>query len=157
MMNSVQLIGNVGADPQYRQFPSGKRVGRFSIALNNYSGKKTDPTWVNCELWDAAVERLQKCSVKSGTRLAVSGSLAQSSYDRTVGNTTIKERKLYVKVASFQVLSSKGEVLASESADPDPAADLHGPVNTYCDETEMIVAETSTVIPIRKTAPSLRD
>jgi|SRR5579883_3664333 len=120
MMNSVNLIGNLGADPEIRAFQSGKRVARFSLAVNSYA-KDQGPIWITCELWDAAVERLTKCSVKGGTRIAVTGSLGMNSYTRTVGTTQIAERKIFVKVSSFQVLSAKGEVvetIPSESEEP---------------------------------------
>lgn len=120
MMNSVNLIGNLGNHPEIKTFQSGKKVARFSLAVNSY-GKDRPPVWVTCELWDAAVERLQKCSVRSGTRMAVTGSLGLNEYDRTIGTTVIHEKKLFVKVSTFQVLSAKGEVLTA--AEPSGADD----------------------------------
>jgi len=58
-------------------------------------------------LWDAAVDRLSKCSVKTGTRIAVTGSLGMNEYLRAIGEAQVKQRKIYVKVATFQVLSAK--------------------------------------------------
>ncbi len=107
-MNSINLIGNCGGFPEIKTFASGKRVARVSLAINTY-GKDREPIWVNCELWDAAVERLTKCSVKKGTKLAVTGSIAMNEYTRTVGTASFKERKLYVKVSTFQVLSAKDQ------------------------------------------------
>ena len=110
MMNSVNLIGNLGADPEIRAFQSGKRVARFSLAVNSYA-KDQGPIWITCELWDAAVERLTKCSVKGGTRIVVTGRLGMNAYARTVGATEIAERKIFVKVSGFEVLFAKGEVV----------------------------------------------
>jgi single-strand DNA-binding protein len=123
MMNSVNLTGNLGNNPEIKSFQSGKKVARFSLAVNSY-GKDRPPVWITCELWDAAVERLQKCSVRTGTRMAVTGSLGLNEYDRTIGKTVIHEKKLYVKVSTFQVLSAKGEVLTEveEPADEDSAS-----------------------------------
>ena len=41
MMSSVNLIGNLGANPEIKTFQSGKRVARFPLAMNRY-GKDKD-------------------------------------------------------------------------------------------------------------------
>ena len=53
------------------------------------------------------MDRLTKCSVKKGTRMGITGSLGMSEYLRATGESQIKQRKAYVKVSSFQVLSAK--------------------------------------------------
>jgi single-strand DNA-binding protein len=125
MLNSVNVIGNVGGHPEYKSFPSGKKVARFSLALNNYA-KKDQPVWITCELWDERADRLQKCSVKTGTKIAVSGSLAMDEYTQTLGETQRKVRKLYVKVATFQVLSGKPEA-EEEATDMDEVVEEEKP------------------------------
>ena len=112
-MNSVSLIGNLGQAPEYKRFQSGKRVARFSIALNG-RGKDQPPTWVPCELWDDTVDRLEKCNVKSGTKIGVTGNLAQNTYTRGQGSQETTIKKLYLKVFSFDVLSPRIDDVAGE-------------------------------------------
>ena len=39
-LNRVQLIGNLGKDPESKFTPTGKKVAHFSIAVNNrWKGK----------------------------------------------------------------------------------------------------------------------
>jgi single-strand DNA-binding protein len=109
-MNQVNIIGNIGSEPEVRSFSSGKKVMRFSLAVNGYTkdGKERPTTWIPCETWDDTVERFIKCSEKgklSGRKVQITGSLALNEYERKVGETAIKERKLYVKVHQFALLS----------------------------------------------------
>jgi single-strand DNA-binding protein len=113
-MNQVNIIGNIGTEPEVRSFNSGKKVMRFSLAVNGYSkdGKARPTTWIPCETWDETAERFSKCAEKgklSGRKVQITGSLALNEYDRTVGDTSIKERKLYVKVHQFTLLSRSQE------------------------------------------------
>jgi single-strand DNA-binding protein len=121
-MNQVNLIGNIGSEPEIKAFQSGKKVARFSVAINGYSkdkDKKPAATWVPCEMWDAAVERLSKCKEKAkltGRKIQITGSLALNVYSTTVGNEQKTMKKLYVKVHTFELLGGlKNEEPAEET------------------------------------------
>ena len=108
-LNKVQLIGNLGADPEIRTIPSGSRVATFSIATSrswtNQSGQKQEKTeWHRCEVWNAKrdgtglVEVIEKY-VKKGDRVYVEGSIEYRSYEdkkdgATKYITEIKVREL---------------------------------------------------------------
>lgn len=114
-MNQVHLIGNIGTEPEIKTFASGKRVARFSFAINSYAKtkEKRQTTWIPVEMWDAAVERLLKCMEKAalkGRKVQVTGLLALNEYVKTVGETSLQQRKLYVKVLSFQLLGGLDQV-----------------------------------------------
>lgn len=114
-MNQVHLIGNIGTEPEIKTFASGKRVARFSIAINSYAKTKEKrlTTWIPVEMWDAAVERLLKCKEKAalkGCKVQVTGLLALNEYVKTIGETSLQQRKLYVKVLSFQLLGGLEQV-----------------------------------------------
>ena len=56
LRNKVQLIGNVGNDPETTVLESGKKVTRFSLATNenyrNDKGEKVQTTdWHNLVAW----------------------------------------------------------------------------------------------------------
>ena len=120
-MNTVHVIGNIGSEPEVKAFQSQKRVARFSVAVN--SGKKDQPTWIPCEMWDQAVERLQKCQAKAkltGRKIQITGALALNEYTKTQGDQQIPIKKLYVKVHSFELFGMKPEATDPvETAEPE--------------------------------------
>ena len=105
-MNQINLIGNIGAEPEVRVFSSGKhKVARFSVAVNSYSKDKDrkQTMWVSCDCWDVVADRLLKCletSKLTGRKIQVSGSLACDVYEKN-GSTV---RKHYIKVQTFELL-----------------------------------------------------
>ena len=55
-LNKVQLIGNLGIDPETRVTPEGKKVTKFRMAVNrifkNREGESIEDTqWFNIEAW----------------------------------------------------------------------------------------------------------
>jgi single-strand DNA-binding protein len=55
-LNRIQLIGNLGKDPELRSLPSGTSVCSFSLAVNrrwkNGDGESRETTdWFNIETW----------------------------------------------------------------------------------------------------------
>ena len=110
-MNQVNIIGNIGGEPEVKSFQSGKKVARFSVAINSYSKDRNNrpaPTWIPCEMWDGAVERLLKCREKArltGRKIQITGSLALNVYSSVVGTEQRTMKKLYVKVHTFELLS----------------------------------------------------
>ena len=122
-MNQVNIIGNIGQEPEVRSFASGKKVMRFSIAINGYSkdGSKRPTTWIPCETWDDTVVRFLKCAEKgklSGRKIQVTGTLAVSEYPRQIGNVEFMQRKLYVKVHHFALLSKLSDEQEPAAAEP---------------------------------------
>lgn len=77
-LNKVQLIGNVGKNPEARYTPSGKMVSSFSLAVNSSwtsNGEKKQATdWFNIEVWGKLAEVIQE-HVSKGSSLYVEGRL----------------------------------------------------------------------------------
>ncbi len=85
MKNRVQLIGNVGNDPEIKNLDGGKKVAHLSIATNdsyrNDKGEKIDQTeWHRVVAWGKTAEIIEKFVTK-GTQLALDGKLTNRSYD----------------------------------------------------------------------------
>ena len=89
LKNKVQLIGNLGADPEIKVFDSGKKKVRLALATSdnykNANGEKvTDTQWHTLILWgkqaDVAERYLQK-----GSELAVEGRLTYRTYEDKQG------------------------------------------------------------------------
>lgn len=65
LRNKVQLIGNVGNEPEITNLESGKKVAKFSIATNeSYKDSKgekvTNTQWHNIVAWGKIAEIVEK-------------------------------------------------------------------------------------------------
>lgn len=83
-INTVQLMGNITADPEVRYTQSGTAVASVSIATNHSykSGEewKTDVEFHNLVLWGRLAEHAQTRFMK-GTRVLVNGRLTTRSWE----------------------------------------------------------------------------
>ncbi|MBC8769676.1 single-stranded DNA-binding protein [Arenibacter sp. BSSL-BM3] len=82
--NNVQLIGNVGQDPNITNLENGKKVARFSLATNAYfkdsNGERQKETnWHNIVAWGKSAEIIEKFAAK-GKEIAVTGKLKSRTY-----------------------------------------------------------------------------
>ncbi|MEP1490458.1 MAG: single-stranded DNA-binding protein [Algibacter sp.] len=85
LRNKVQLIGNLGNDPEIINLESGKTLAKFNIATNesytNNKGEKiTDTQWHNIVAWGKTAQIIEKYVTK-GKEVAIEGKLTSRSYD----------------------------------------------------------------------------
>ncbi len=90
LRNKVQLIGNLGNDPEIVTLESGKKLAKFSIATNetykNQQGERvTDTQWHNVVAWGKTADIIETYVTK-GKEVAVEGKLTHRSYDDKEGN-----------------------------------------------------------------------
>lgn len=90
MKNRVQLIGNVGNDPEIKNFDGGKKLASLTIATNesykNDKGEKVEQTeWHKITAWGRTAEIIEKYVTK-GKEIAIEGKLTHRSYDDKDGN-----------------------------------------------------------------------
>ena len=83
--NKVQLIGNVGREPEIVNLESGKKLAKFSVATNenykNGNGERiTDTQWHNIVAWGKTAELIEKY-VNKGKEVGVEGKLTSRSWD----------------------------------------------------------------------------
>ena len=88
--NKVQLIGNVGREPEIVNLESGKKLAKFSVATNesykNGNGARiTDTQWHNIVAWGKTAELVEKY-VNKGNEVGVEGKLTNRSWDDKDGN-----------------------------------------------------------------------
>jgi len=81
--NRVQLTGNLGKDPEVKQFDNSKRAS-FSIATKeeytNRSGEKvSDTQWHFVVGWGKVAEQIES-ELKKGSFVTIEGRLANRSY-----------------------------------------------------------------------------
>lgn len=89
LRNKVQLIGNLGNDPEVITLESGKTLAKFSIATNesykNSKGERvTDTQWHNVVAWGKTAELVKQYLTK-GKEVAVEGKLTNRSYETKEG------------------------------------------------------------------------
>ena len=97
LRNSVQLIGNLGMDPEVKKLDSGKTVAKFSLATSetykNAEGKKiTETQWHNLVAWGNLATIAEKYLHK-GSEIAVEGRLTHRAYEDKEGN-----KKYYTEI-----------------------------------------------------------
>ena len=85
LKNRVQLIGNLGMNPEIKELDSGKKLAKFSIATNesykNAKGEKIEDTqWHNLVAWGKTAEIIEKY-LQKGSEVAIEGKLTNRSYD----------------------------------------------------------------------------
>ena len=78
-LNRMQIIGNLGADPELRYTPSGKAVTNLRVAVNDNrkgpDGEWIEETlWIRVEVWDQAAERLAE-QLRKGNKVYAEGQL----------------------------------------------------------------------------------
>ena len=65
-LNKVQIIGNLGKDPEIRQTQSGDKIASFSVACGEkWKDKSTGETkekteWINCSAFGKLAEIIEK-------------------------------------------------------------------------------------------------
>lgn len=85
LKNRVQLIGNVGNDPEIKNLDGGKKLASLSIATNesytNDKGERVEQTeWHRVTAWGKTAEIIEKYVTK-GKEVAIEGKLSHRSYD----------------------------------------------------------------------------
>ena len=90
MVNKVQLLGNIGKDPEVRETKSGKVVNLVLATSERYtdkSGQKQENTeWHNLVVFGKLADVVTKY-VKKGDKLYVEGSITTRKWEDKEGNT----------------------------------------------------------------------
>lgn len=99
-LNSVQLIGRLGRDPELRVTAGGTGVCEFSVATNRIAGRNANgereyaTEWINVQVWEKLAD-VCNTYLRKGRRVMVSGSLRTDSWeDRDSGQ---RRYKTYVR------------------------------------------------------------
>ncbi len=108
-LNRVQLLGNLGSDPELRFTQGGQAVLNMRIAttetyFDRDRQKKERTDWHSCVVWGARAEALGKILSK-GSRIFVEGSIRNSSYEGRDGQ---KRYKSEVSAKNIILLGGRG-------------------------------------------------
>ena len=116
-LNKVQLIGNVGKDPEVRSTNNGGKVADFSLATSRSwndtagGGKQEKTEWHKCIAWNAkggggqGLADIVERYVKKGDKLFVEGSIEYRTWQDQQGQTRYTTE---IRVRELILLSPKG-------------------------------------------------
>jgi len=91
MLNRVQVIGNLGADPEIRA-AGGTNVANLNVAVtekwkDKNSGEARERTeWVRCTLWGGLSDVIERLGVRKGDRVYVEGKMETRKWQDKEGN-----------------------------------------------------------------------
>ncbi len=78
-------MGNLGKDPEVREFEGGKRRARFSLATTEQfsfgnGNSKEDTQWHQVTAWGKSADEVMQM-LKKGSRISLDGRLVHGSYE----------------------------------------------------------------------------
>ncbi len=106
LRNKVNLIGNLGTNPEVKLLEGGNKLAKVTIATNesfkNNKGEKvTETQWHNLVAWGKNADVLEKYT-KAGSKVVIEGKLMNRHYtDKTGQKRYITE----VEVSEVMILS----------------------------------------------------
>lgn len=111
-VNKVILMGNVGKDPEYKDFDNGGSVAQFTLATTDRAFKTENGTevperteWHNIVLQNG-LANIAKEYVKKGNKLYIEGKIRTRSYE---DNNGVKRYVTEVYGYNMEMLSPKKE------------------------------------------------
>lgn len=115
-MNKIILIGNLTRDPELTETAQGKKLCKFTIAVDRaFDKEKTD--FFSCSAWEQKAEVIAKY-VRKGNKLCVVGRLEINETEKD----GVKTRHHNIIVEEFEFLTPKSE---TDRTSPEPSiADL---------------------------------
>lgn len=97
-MNSIVLTGRLTRDPELKLLDNGNLCS-FTLAVDT----NNETLFVNCSAFGRIAD-LMGNTLKKGSLIAISGKLAQRTYEKDTGEKVIA---FYVKVSEFDYLEKK--------------------------------------------------
>lgn len=114
-LNKVTLIGNLGADPEFRSTGEGKELATFSIATSESwkdraTGEKKEKTeWHRIVVFNENLVNIVKNYVQKGSKLYIEGSLQTRKWTDTNGTEKYSTEVILQNYAGQLILlDSKG-------------------------------------------------
>ncbi len=119
-INTINLVGRAGREPDVRYFESGSTVANFTLAVNRIS-RGDEPDWFNLEIWGKQAQ-IAADYVKKGSLVGITGSFKIDSWkDKNTGEDRFKP---VVRVDRLNLLSSKKETDNSNFSNNNNSGDI---------------------------------
>ena len=131
-MNQVNLIGNVGSDPEVRSLENGTAVAKFSLATNESyrdrdGNRQTKTEWHKIICWGKLAE-VAETYFKKGTKLRITGKIKTRSWEDKNGGADRYITEIHTTEFSFvgsaRDSSNDFPTEAPPAATPKAAADV---------------------------------
>ncbi len=111
LKNKVQLIGNLGMNPEIKEVSTGKKMARFSMATNESyrdanGQKQTETQWHNLVAWGKVADLVEKFLTK-GNEIVIEGKLVNRNYTDKEG---IKRYTTEILVNEIVLLGRKDAI-----------------------------------------------
>jgi single-strand DNA-binding protein len=108
LKNNVQLVGNLGMNPEVKNLENGKKVAKVSMATHesyrNAKGEKiTETQWHNLVAWGKTASIIEKY-LKKGSEITVTGKLVHRNY---IDSDNVKRNLTEIKVSELLIAGSK--------------------------------------------------
>lgn len=128
-MNKVILMGRLTRDPEIRYSQDGKRIGRYSLAVDRAKTQGNDnpgADFISCVMFEHTAEFAEKYLHK-GTKIMVEGRIRTGSYDGNDGKkvyTTdvIVDRHEFCESANSNRAAADDAIIQSEFGGGNQAA-----------------------------------
>ena len=119
-INTINLVGRAGREPDVRYFESGSTVANFTLAVNRIS-RSDEPDWFNLEIWGKQAQ-IAADYVKKGSLVGITGSFKIDSWkDKNTGEDRFKP---VVRVDRLNLLSSKKDTDNSNFSNNNNSGDI---------------------------------
>ena len=119
-INTINLVGRAGREPDVRYFESGSTVANLTLAVNRIS-RGDEPDWFNLEIWGKQAQ-IAADYVKKGSLVGITGSFKIDSWkDKNTGEDRFKP---VVRVDRLNLLSSKKEIDNSNFSNNNNSGDI---------------------------------
>lgn len=114
-INTITISGNLGKNPELKEFGSGTKKVTFSVAVSEpvkvENKWDTKTVWILVEFWGKDAEFIDKYAQK-GSFIVVSGRLSEDTWEKD-GAT---QRKMYIKGGSFQLPKTNNNTVVEVSS-----------------------------------------
>ena len=137
-LSKIQIIGNLGRDPELRYTPSGRPVASFTVAVNQstknqQSGEWIESTdWFRVSLWGERGERAAE-NLRKGSRVFVDGRFRTREYEANDG-----QKRISLDITADTVLGlDKREATEGQFAGAPAGAPAGGRSGGGFDDTEI--------------------
>jgi len=122
MLNHIQIIGNLGRDPEVRYLPNGDAVSNFSVATTerwkNQAGEQQEATeWHRVTAFAKLAEIVGKY-LKKGSLVYVCGKIQSRKYQDKDGNEKVS---VEIRASEMQMLGGRTDATGDQQQ-PAPAA-----------------------------------
>jgi single-strand DNA-binding protein len=118
--NSVQLIGNLGRDPEVTTTSSGAKIGKVSLATHeSYKDKAGEwvkqTQWHNLVAWGELADHMEN-NLKKGALIGIRGKLRYNKFTDKEGQNQVRT-EIFVQEFLEQEVAADAETAEAETAE----------------------------------------